>query len=530
MKRIALMAVLLVSFGAAVARAENPGLNISVDPRIELLLTVQSLSNYARKTSVIHSFQTDYRKDLDKYFTPFKSEEAVSLFDEMASQGFAYDAPPTAMLYLSEPPDLKVAKPFPADVLKRVGGAKKMDAFVESMRAFAVKTKFMDFYNAHADAYKKMTDEVRALLDADEYVARLEKYYGSKQHSYNIMLMPISGHGFGPRIALPDGTFDLYCICGSVGEMDGQPSFGTKKDFQNFTIHEFSHSFVNALTTKNLAEVNKYQILFEPIASNMAKQAYPQWEICVNEHIVRAVTARLCFLKFGEEGLKESIAYEKARSFAYIEHLIELLKEYEAARDKYPTFADFYPRIIDKFRELAEKAPKKLQKPFTGPINSVFVDKIAVIMPTNEEDDEALVKIIDYATQIHDQFFGGGLLLDDDSALKEDLSDYNIIVYGTPKGNTWLAKYFSQLPIQVTADKIVADTEYKGSGLKLITCWPNPANPKKGVVIYTAQRAADIPGINEVFHGPTDYVIFEDTKNVLKTGNFVKTDGVWTIK
>ncbi|MFQ5983206.1 MAG: hypothetical protein ACE5KS_07520, partial [Woeseiaceae bacterium] len=45
---------------------------------------------------------------------------------------------------------------------------------------------------------------------------------------------------------------------------------------------------------------------------------------------------------------------------------------------------------------------------------------------------------------------------------------------------------------------------YTGEDLRFITAWPNPQNPEKGVVMYAAQRAQDVVGINAVFHGPTD--------------------------
>ncbi len=41
--------------------------------------------------------------------------------------------------------------------------------------------------------------------------------------------------------------------------------------------------------------------------------------------------------------------------FIYIAALAERLKEYEGQPDKYPTFADFYPRLIDVFKEIKER-------------------------------------------------------------------------------------------------------------------------------------------------------------------------------
>ncbi len=48
-------------------------------------------------------------------------------------------------------------------------------------------------------------------------------------------------------------------------------------------------------------------------------------------------------------------------------------------------------------------------------------------------------------------------------------------------------------------------------------------------MIYTAQRAEDIPGINGVIHGPTDYVVARG-REILKAGDYVNKSGKWTFR
>jgi len=73
----------------------------------------------------------------------------------------------------------------------------------------------------------------------------------------------------------------------------------------------------------------------------------------------------------------------------------------------------------------------------------------------------------------------------------------------------------------------VADKVYQGTDLRFISAWPNPQNPKRGILIYTAQQAGDIVGINSVFHGPTDYVVARGT-TVLKAYNYKKNKDNWS--
>jgi hypothetical protein len=73
----------------------------------------------------------------------------------------------------------------------------------------------------------------------------------------------------------------------------------------------------------------------------------------------------------------------------------------------------------------------------------------------------------------------------------------------------------------VLAICLQADKDYPGTDLRLIAGWVNPANPGKGMIIYTAQKAEDIPGINRIPHGMTQLVIARG-QEILKHGFFKK--------
>jgi len=90
----------------------------------------------------------------------------------------------------------------------------------------------------------------------------------------------------------------------------------------------------------------------------MNKQAYSSWESCVNEHIVRAVVARINYIHSGSENYENIITYEKDRGFLYIDELTKKLEEYEKNRDKYKSFKDFYPELVKVFKELSFKIPQ----------------------------------------------------------------------------------------------------------------------------------------------------------------------------
>ncbi len=530
--------ILQSNVGFAGTQNEDPKLppravNIKVDPRIELLAVVQFLSGYDERYRLITDFDFPYKQDVREYFSTFKNHSAVKLFDRMSADGFSFDAPPAAILYLSKPPELTIELPFTKYLSKRAGGLERLNKFVELLRDFAEETEFMVFFKAHRGTFQQIAANAQSQMGAVNYARTLQDYYGMSQNSYNIILAPLFTGGFGPRIERSDGKYDIYNILGPMNMKDGLPAFGSEKSFRHIAWHEFSHSFVNPTTAKFSREIHKYKALYEPISAKMKGQAYGNWETCVNEHIVRAVTTRLACREFGSEASEQALGAEKGRGFAYIQALCDSLAVYEEQRDKYPTLVDYYPELIKVFERLSEKDLDKdfYSVPFKGTINAVVSDRTSVLLvvPTNEKDKQAQEKICSYVEYVRKLFFKGRPILTDKEALQKDLSKNTVIAYGTPKGNLFIAEHIAGIPIRIESDRIIADKVYKGTDLRFISAWPNPRNPAKGMVFYTAQQPEDVPQINSIFHGPTDYVIARG-REPLVSANYDKKDGKWFLK
>ena len=170
---------------------------------------------------------------------------------------------------------------------------------------------------------------------------------------------------------------------------------------------------------------------------------------------------------------------------------------------------------------------------FRGPINNAgnTSPSTILIVPTNEADKAVERKIQDYARGIQrfvvEKMPGRDVkIMTDAEALQADLSQSALSVYGTPQGNLWLARHIAALPVVIEPNTIAADRLYKGSNLRFISAWPHPLNPQKGMVVYTAQRAEDIVGINSLFHGPTDFVVAQG-QTVLRAADYVRKDARW---
>jgi len=319
-------------------------LNVTIDPRIELLSAVQLLSDYFGITE----YDFSYKKDVLRYFSDYKSHEAVKIFKEMSDGGFNYDAPPHAMLHLSDPPLLEIETEYCNYVIHRANGKEKLDEFVNALRNFSLQTNFGDFYSQHLPFYNDSLRNVCSELGEIDVVGELEEYYGMEKRSYTLILAPLFHRGgYGPRIENNDGV-DVYCIIGPLKVKNDKPDFGSKQRLRTLLWHEFGHSFINPLTEKHKKEVSEYSDRFSYVKDRIPK-AYNNWETYVNELFIRAVVIRLTDIHVGEKAAKHLLEYEKSKGFVQIDEIIEKLREYEENRDKYKNFDDFYPELIRTF-------------------------------------------------------------------------------------------------------------------------------------------------------------------------------------
>ena len=329
----------------------NPqGLNLKVDPRIELLAVVQHFTTWADQRHT--KFDIGYKHDIDNYFSNFSNHPAVQKSQALTNSSFNYDAPVAFVLYHSNPPEFIQTTPYSDYLISRAGGESVLKDFADKLRAFAKETDFMKFFNNKQKFYNYIQNDMIRTIGDTNYTKLLEDYFGERKHSYNILPAPLfHTGGYGPQVENTEGM-DIYNVAGPMAYSSGTLSFGNKEYLLYILLHEFSHSFVNPVTTKYFAQINNSRALYEPIRTQMQAQAYSQWETCVNEHLVRTVVARLALKMRGEAYKNMVINQETSSGFIYIRNLDSFMVEYENDRAQYPNFESFYPRIIELFNSL----------------------------------------------------------------------------------------------------------------------------------------------------------------------------------
>ena len=302
---------------------------------------------------------------------------------------------------------------------------------------------------------------------------------------------------------------------------------------ENDILHEFNHSFVKPLTEKYRDKVELSKKLFEPIREFMTSKSYGEWKITLDEHIVRAVAARMMEMLFGKQVGAEWVIYEKKQGFVYIEPIIESLKRFESLRDSDGvTFAEYFPNLLSMLADL-NPVNNFDTAALNGIIDRVFnTGKIAVVYPTADCNQELIYKIKQYTAYVADfikqkSTIKECVVISDSVALSKPLDEYGILCYGTIESNLFLSHYKETFPFQIKNGELFADKKYNDPSLRFITCLPNPQNNKNGMIVYTAFKNDNILDINSYSHGSYSYHIFSGNRTVLSEGFYDTKSVPW---
>jgi len=348
------LAVVAPSFALPARPASS--IEVGVDPRVELLAIVESLSGYDGRTHLMTRYDVAYKREVAEAFRGFREHEAVKLFDAMSQRGFAFDTPVAWILHFGPPPALEPKADVEEDLLRRGASREDLARLADALRDFSKKADVTGFLAKHAAEFDSLAAEVKKEM-AGVDVAMLERYFGEARAGYHVVLAPLLHHGgFGPRVRTRDGGWEIYSVGGPHGAKDGRPTFGTADDFRYLVWHEFSHSFVNPIVEANGEAVDACGAAFEPLRAAMMQQAYGTWLNCVQEHVVRACTVRFAFREQGEKAGAKALADELSRRFDHVEALAKKLETYEKQRDRYPTLASFFPELVLVLRAAADEA------------------------------------------------------------------------------------------------------------------------------------------------------------------------------
>lgn len=510
------------------------GITFKIDPRIELYNIIAMQAGHPGMTAS----NIKYKQDCLEYFSKYKNLEAPNLLYETVQKGWSLDDPMSFLLYLDNNFNLK--KGLNSETIKRGGGIEQITKLAKSFKEFAEKSEFTTFFNEiQKDSYSQILNNVKYNFKDFLGLEYLENYYGEKINSYNLILNINGGYGnFGINVSTKEGA-DLYAIVETNTHSGNLPTYYPTISVIDLLLHEFSHGFVNPKIDKYEKDLSKSENLLAPIAESMQQQAYWHWQVTVKEHIVRAIVTRISEQIYGKH-LMENTYYKLmiAQRFIYADAIIERLKFYENNRDIYENFNEFAPELIKVFDTISEDYITEKQNKVES-IRNTNIEKIPkpyefakdsttyFIVSTHENNKEQEKQMQDFVSKYRDMFSKEIKIITDNEALKMDLSNSDIVIFGTINGNLFLKKHINIIPVKITDRYIISNKTVNGTDLQLVTSWVNPYNNKKAMVIYTAQKIESIK--NFYFSSNKDQYHYWIAENLIPidTGNYEKYSKVW---
>jgi len=352
-KALIFLFIIMVSFllySSFLLSNQDDGFMIKVDPRVELLAVIQSLTRWP-DIGAFTRLSFDYYNEVKEYFKPYKEHPAVEWFDKYVLKGWSYDAPPQAMLHLSDPPDMKVVIPFTEYLKGRGQGEENLNEMVELMNRFIEDSNFMKFWKDHQPFYKEFIDRIENQIPFEKYSQLMMDFYGEKKGTFIFLSVPLfHGGGYGGQLETDKGNIAHY-FGGPHKVEDGFPVYRTNS-LRTLVFHEFGHSFVNPVVYDHSEELNKFEGFYEYMKSAMQSMAYGEWLTVCHEHLVRTGEAFLLkaagFLEESTENFKTNLD----RGFKLLPFFKEKMDIYEEKRDKYPTFRSYFPELLKVFEEV----------------------------------------------------------------------------------------------------------------------------------------------------------------------------------
>jgi hypothetical protein len=332
-------------------------LRVAVDPRAELL---SLLFRLAGNPEYSQGRVKSYSDDVEKQFGGFRDHAAVQLARRLRStRGVSYDACMSMAVHLSDAYQLQPIvplDPWPEGLDKR-WTAQSVTNFLATTRRFVKDTAFKDFIERHQPLYETATSRMQALMEKEGHLQWFQDYFGERpQATFTVALGLLNGGCcYGPHFRDATGKEELFCVLG-VWRTDAQGLPEFTRDMLSTVVHEFCHSYANAVIYRHYGEFEPAgEKLFRGVSDKMRSQAYGNAQTMLHESLVRACVVRYRLRYEGAEAAQREIRDQKKRGFLWMEELSKQLGDYEAQRDLYPTLETFSPRLVSFFKQYAEQ-------------------------------------------------------------------------------------------------------------------------------------------------------------------------------
>lgn len=332
----------------------TPQVDIRVHPGVELMVIIQWLGGKL-KMPTDSAYKTDAWRTFEKYRNHPAVQKIASykvVYPDLTELGWAFDGFPNP----------RITMPRLRNWEKYYTAAEVQD-YLEKCLDFYRVSGFWKFYQRHEKDYAAWSAQIQKQLQEKETIQKLESFFRYRTAAvaphYVICMDPLNGwgaHAIMLKEMLPG--YSNYVVY-QLGFWEGDGNFpDTPVSFDANTVtslfwHEGSHVYIQPLFQKNAAAIAQLSRLYNADDPALKQQNISSWEYCLNENMVRAITAALIHQTSGADAYEKECQRQIKGGFIYVKEIADLLQnEYMNQRDQYEDFTAFFPRILAKLDQL----------------------------------------------------------------------------------------------------------------------------------------------------------------------------------
>lgn len=330
--------------------APSEKIYLEIRPEIELLARVLSQTTWMEQYTA-QGTRNEYFRDLKEFFGRYKNHKAVKIAERLTYSGFVHDIPLNFILSLGPLPQLDLERDYRINLEPGFNSIAEMENLRVELSKLAKESNFAGFYQQHRDYLESVVKSCEEGFNGIKLVSYLEQFFGVSADEYRLIFAPafLPGGGYGLNIKTEKNVDKFYYICREIGSSNGKPIFPTGVELEFLSLHEWGHSFVNPVLEREKQLLEKLQPLYYPVKGKMSIKGYGTVEAFFNEQIIRAMVLTAMEDLFGRAEYQVRLAAEVRRGFYLSEFSVNQLRYYQHNRDKYKTFVDFAPYLLDQY-------------------------------------------------------------------------------------------------------------------------------------------------------------------------------------
>jgi hypothetical protein len=172
------------------------------------------------------------------------------------------------------------------------------------------------------------------------------------------------------------------------------------------------------------------------------------------------------------------------------------------------TYQGSFERVDGRWRRAQSVAGFMKSHGLQGPIDDAFMDSFICVRPSGRTgpshvNDFALQQLDRFAREFPRWMRGDVRIKSDRDLTPADIEANHIVVFGTPSTSPLIARVLRSAPIRWTRGTIaVGSLKFDGKTHTLSMIYPNPANPKRYIVINSGHtfHEADFKGTNALLY------------------------------